>query len=81
MSDNRTGNDDICSLCGVDTTKEYHKHDCPYIGLGRIESITQRFFSTGWKCPLCGRVYSPSTPECQLCNSKIGKTDEKTVEP
>ena len=22
-------------------------------------------------CPKCGRVYSPTTPECFMCNAKI----------
>ena len=23
----------------------------------------------GWQCPICRRVYSPSTPFCYACNS------------
>ena len=25
---------------------------------------------TGWECPKCGRIYSPSNPECQNCNNR-----------
>ena len=24
-------------------------------------------YTTGWVCPKCGRVYSPSTPMCSHC--------------
>lgn len=27
----------------------------------------------GWQCPICGRVYSPTTPMCWYCNT--GTTD------
>lgn len=29
------------------------------------------YCQTGWKCPQCNRVYSPSTSECWSCNSKL----------
>lgn len=29
------------------------------------------FVSKGWQCPICGRVYSPSTPMCFYCNNKV----------
>ena len=24
----------------------------------------------GWQCPICGRVYSPTTPMCFYCGNK-----------
>ena len=45
----------------------------------------------GWQCPICGRVYSPSSPMCWYCNTgttntnstgnfkvEWGRTDSKT---
>lgn len=29
----------------------------------------------GWRCPVCGRVYSPTTPMCFYCSNK-----ERTVQ-
>lgn len=29
---------------------------------------------TGWMCPKCGRVYSPTTTECEHCNNPINTT-------
>lgn len=26
--------------------------------------------SKGWICPKCGRVYSPSTPQCVYCSNE-----------
>ena len=28
------------------------------------------FAPQGWQCPICGRVYSPSTPMCYYCSRK-----------
>lgn len=28
------------------------------------------FHNPGWQCPICGCIYSPSTPECYRCNKK-----------
>lgn len=27
--------------------------------------------SKGWQCPICGRVYSPTTPMCFYCGNKV----------
>ena len=33
----------------------------------------------GWQCPICGRVYSPTTPMCWYCgNQKITYTIDGT---
>ena len=33
----------------------------------------------GWQCPICGRVYSPTTPMCWYCgNQKITYTTDGT---
>lgn len=29
---------------------------------------------TGWICPKCGRVYSPTTPMCLYCKNEIPVT-------
>lgn len=28
------------------------------------------FVSKGWQCPICGRVYSPTTSMCFYCGNK-----------
>lgn len=33
----------------------------------------------GWQCPICERVYSPSTPICFSCNNKQECVDENLV--
>ena len=37
----------------------------------------------GWRCPECGRVYSPTTPMCFYCSNKETtiQTDKTTVIP
>ena len=37
----------------------------------------------GWRCPECGRVYSPTTPMCFYCSNKETtiQTDKTTVTP
>ena len=34
------------------------------------------FAQQGWQCPICGAVYSPTTPMCYNCT---GKTKTYTV--
>ena len=29
----------------------------------------------GWRCPICGRIYSPNVLECNYCNNRL---QEKT---
>ena len=31
--------------------------------------INNPFVAQGWQCPVCGRVYSPSTPWCYFCGN------------
>lgn len=31
-------------------------------------------YQTGWVCPKCGRVYSPSTPMCWYCGDEGNAT-------
>ena len=31
---------------------------------------------SGWKCPVCGRVWSPKTSGCEHCNANIGGAAE-----
>ena len=37
----------------------------------------------GWQCPMCGRIYSPTTPMCFYCSNKETtiQTDKTTVIP
>ncbi|MDD5358334.1 MAG: hypothetical protein PHX80_04255 [Candidatus Nanoarchaeia archaeon] len=32
------------------------------------ENVVER--TIGWRCPLCGRVYSPDVRECESCNQQ-----------
>lgn len=36
------------------------------------------FHLTGWECPKCHRIYSPSTPVCLYCNDTRVVWAEKT---
>ena len=35
----------------------------------------------GWRCPVCGRVYSPTTPMCFYCSNKEVKQTTTTTWP
>lgn len=35
--------------------------------------------STGWICPRCTRVYSPSEAECSTCNAAVISTSTTTT--
>ena len=35
---------------------------------GKTMFYQTRGFNYGWICPICGRVYSPTQPECYNCN-------------
>lgn len=37
------------------------------------------FCNKGWQCPICGRVYSPTTPMCFYCGNKPEST--QTITP
>lgn len=38
------------------------------------------FVPQGWQCPICKRVYSPSTPWCYYCgNEQTITTTDKTI--
>lgn len=40
----------------------------------------QFFAQQGWQCPICKRVYSPTTPMCYYCgNTGTTTTDTVTV--
>ena len=36
------------------------------------------FAQSGWMCPLCRRVYSPSTTECYHCNTRMQRATNDT---
>ena len=36
-----------------------------------ILSQDNLFVNKGWQCPICGRVYSPTTPMCFYCGNKV----------
>lgn len=46
-------------------------------GFDSINSEIKGFPSLGWKCPECGRVYSPTTPMCFYCGGN--KTSTSTT--
>ena len=31
--------------------------------------FNENFAQQGWQCPICGRVYSPTTPMCYYCGA------------
>lgn len=33
-------------------------------------SIDNNYVSQGWQCPICKRVYSPTTPMCMFCGGE-----------
>ena len=37
------------------------------------------FAIQGWQCPVCGAVYSPSTPMCYNCTGKTTTTTNTTT--
>ena len=38
------------------------------------------FAPQGWQCPICGRVYSPTTPMCWYCgNGETVTTTNVTI--
>lgn len=41
-----------------------NEYQCPWEGPAK-----------GWQCPVCGRVYSPSTPMCWYCGGNEKKTN------
>jgi len=47
-----------------------------YIDLGR-EPVEQ-----GWQCPICKRIYAPSTPMCLYCggNMKVKTTTSVSID-
>ena len=38
--------------------------------LNFFEYYNSGFAPQGWQCPICGRVYSPTTPMCYYCSRK-----------
>lgn len=47
-------------------------------------NIHDHFYQQGWQCPICLRVYSPSTPMCFYCGNEkteysAGTTDELLI--
>ena len=43
---------------------------------------TPMFAPQGWQCPVCHRVYSPTTPMCFSCgNEEIVTTNKIEVNP
>lgn len=41
---------------------------------GEVNCEIKNSPSLGWKCPECGRVYSPSTPMCFYCRGNKSLT-------
>lgn len=42
--------------------------------------INNPFVPQGWQCPICGRVYAPSTPWCYFCGNQETYTTTTTSE-
>ncbi len=40
----------------------------------RLKTMDINFAPQGWQCPICKRVYSPTTPMCNYCGG-----EQKTV--
>lgn len=38
--------------------------------IGRIGDFPNTFAQQGWQCPICGRVYSPTTAMCFYCGNQ-----------
>lgn len=43
------------------------------------EALNMIFAQRGWVCPKCGRIYSPSTPECFYCNNQNARSGATTT--
>lgn len=43
-----------------------------YDNIEEVENI-----GYGWKCPDCGRIYSPYTYQCYSCNSSVEEDNEE----
>jgi rubredoxin len=39
------------------------------------------FVQEGWRCPVCGRVFSPSTAECPYCGRQETVTNTESKPP
>lgn len=64
-----------CVICGILLTTagdDYSNLRCsrhPINGYFRYDTYTYKYpLSSGWVCPKCGNVYSPTTQECYMCN-------------
>ena len=54
---------------------DFYKQFIESFGVKEEKEEEKPYFDSGWICPKCGRVYSPSTSECWFCNSKyLGKS-------
>ena len=62
----------FCGLCGV-YTPNGQNHICPnvYPFGSNVKEPLVISTSTGWQCPKCHRIYSPSTAECSQCNFDV----------
>jgi hypothetical protein len=38
------------------------------------DPLNKPFIQQGWQCPVCGKVYAPSTPMCWSCPAKADQT-------
>ena len=63
---------------------EWKDYPYSYRTGGGIETdalkIQNNEHTTGWVCPLCGRVFSPAVTECQRCNETKITTHEVKLE-
>ncbi len=46
-----------------------------YVWKPNPQVIPSSGIQSGWICPKCGRVYSPSNSECQTCNDAVERAE------
>ena len=46
---------------------------------GQTQFYQIKGFNYGWICPICGKVYSPTYPECYSCNQRETEFSSTTI--
>jgi hypothetical protein len=44
---------------------------CPLCSYPPLIMPSQDSANVGWKCPGCGKCYSPATPKCFTCKNNV----------
>ena len=80
--DEKSGIPKFCSTCGnklnegicyytfyeLDNSILKTEHICQECREKLLKMESEINQQTGWKCPQCGNIYSPTVKECELCN-------------